>query len=224
MAKVLVVEDQPSVVAIVRYHLENAGLDGIFAGDTDEAWRHIVQEEPDVAVVDIKLPGSDGWSLLEKIRGDSRFRHLPVVVLTGLLEPDIADKAASMGAEYLSKPFAASALLSKIKGLMVTTNGSSASSGSATGPSALASEIGVVSIGVVLLLDGYRIEGHVHLPPELGRFSDAWESVMRDHREFVPVTTCRVTTGDGDTTIATPSFIEVRKSHIRAVFPMDMTS
>ena len=83
---------------------------------------------------------------------------------------------------------------------------------------------GRVSIGDVLWLDGYRIEGHVHLPPELGRFSDAWESVMRDHREFVPVTTCRVTTGDGDMIIATPSFIEVRKSHIRAVFPMDITS
>ncbi len=225
MPKILVVEDQPSVVAIVRYHLENAGFDGVFAGDVEEAWRHIVQEQPDVAVLDIKLPGSDGWSLLEKIRGDGRFRHLPVVVLTGLLEPDIADRAASMGAEYLSKPFAASALLSKIKNLVpASSNGKAGSTHDAPAPSALASEIGVVSIGVVMLLDGYRIEGNVHLPPELGRFSDAWESVMRDHREFVPVTECRVLASDGDATIATPSFIEVRKSHIRAVFPMDITS
>lgn len=226
MAKVLVVEDQPSVVAIVRYHLESAGFEGVFAGDVDEAWRHIVRESPDAAVLDIKLPGSDGWSLLEKIRSDGRYHRMPVVVLTGLLEPEIAERAQSLGAEYLSKPFAASALLSKIKGLVGSNGSSSAQPQSPKPPPAptgFTPKIEMVSVGVVILVDGYRIEGQIYLPPELGRFSDAWESVIRDNREFVPVTDCRVVSADGSTTISTPSFVEVRKTHITAVFPMDIT-
>ncbi len=228
MPKVLVVEDQPSVVAIVRYHLESAGFEGVFAGDVEEAWRHIVRESPDVAVLDIKLPGSDGWSLLQKIRSDGRYHRMPVVVLTGLLEPEIAERAATMGADYLSKPFAASALLSKIKGL-VGTNGVGAGSPNGApkpppAPSGFSPKIELVAVGVVLLLDGYQVEGDIYLPPELGRFSDAWESVIRDNREFVPVTNCTVSSADGGTPIASPSFVEVRKSHIRAVFPKDITS
>lgn len=230
MPKVLVLEDQPSVVAIVRYHLENAGYSGVFAGDVEEAWRHLVTEGPDAAVVDIKLPGSDGWSFLERVRADGRFHKLPVVVLTGLLEPEIADRAESMGAEYLSKPFAASALLDKIQALVKGgSNGSRAAPGTpppapappSAGP---AHKIEMVSIGVVLLLDTFQIEGEVHLPPELKRFSDAWESVMRDPRQFVPVTGCRVTSNATGAVISSPAFMEVRKVDIRGIYPMELTS
>ena len=81
----------------------------------------------------------------------------------------------------------------------------------------------MVIVPVVLLLDAYRIEGKLHLPPELVRFSDAWESVMRDHREYVPVTDARITTIDGVEVVESP-FLEVRKSDVRAVFPRDLAS
>lgn len=217
MPKVLVVEDEPSVVTVLRYHLESAGFEGLYAHDAADGWRLLVSDAPDVAVIDIGLPGGDGWGLLEKIRSDGRFSAMPAIVLTGKSLAEIEDRLSDLNAEYMGKPLAATALLTRIRHLVQGRSQKNADS-------ALSESIRVelVAIGVVLLLDGYRIEGKVYLPPELGRFSDAWESVIRDHRNFVPVTEARVTTPDGSHTIASPAFIEVRKSDVRAVFPMDV--
>jgi DNA-binding response OmpR family regulator len=214
MPKILVVEDQQSVVAIVRYHLESAGMEGLFASDVQDGWRLLTGEGPDAAVVDIGLPGADGWTLIEKLRGDERFAGLPVIVLTGLIEPEVVRRAASLGCRYLSKPFAASALLAKIR------EGVEPVGPSPRAPRRDASRMDLVVVGVVLLLDHYRVEGKVHLPPEPARFSDAWESVLRDTRAYLPVTDARVASRGGDE-VAAPAFVEVRKSDVRAVFPQD---
>ena len=76
-----------------------------------------------------------------------------------------------------------------------------------------------VVVAVIMLLDAYRIEGTLYLPPKFGRFSDGWESVMRDDRSYVPVTDAKITTLQGVEVVSSP-FIEVRKSDIRAVFPV----
>jgi DNA-binding response OmpR family regulator len=218
MPKILVVEDQQSVVAIVRYHLESAGMDGVFASEVADGWRLLTTEEPDAAVVDIGLPGADGWTLIEKLRSDERFARLPVVVLTGLIEPDVVRRAASLDCDYLSKPFAASALLAKIRDGMhpvaqVRPGGPA--------PKRDPNKVDVVVVGVVLLLDHYQVEGKVHLPPELARFSDAWETVIRDNRDYLPMTDVRVSLRDGHSIVASPSFLEIRKADVRAVFPQD---
>ena len=216
MPKILVVEDQQSVVAIVRYHLESAGMEGFFASDVQDGWRLLTTEAPDAAVIDIGLPGADGWTLIEKLRRDERFGALPIVVLTGLIEPDVVRRAASLGCEYLSKPFAASALLGKIRdGLQPAQAPARAE------PRVDPNKVELVVVGVVMLLDHYQVEGKVHLPPELARFSDAWESLIRDNRDYVPVTDVRVSLRDGHTVVAMPSFMEVRKADVRAVFPQD---
>jgi two-component system alkaline phosphatase synthesis response regulator PhoP len=219
MTKVLVVDDDPSTVTVVRYHLENAGFEGVYASDAAEGWRLLVTEMPDLAVVDIKLPGEDGWSLLERIRSDGRFVDLPAIVLSGTAEEDADQRARGLGAEYLAKPFAATALLTRIRGLA----DDSAAGGDLPASGGSSRRVEMVIVPVVLLLDAYRIEGKLHLPPELVRFSDAWESVMRDHREYVPVTDARITTIDGVEVVESP-FLEVRKSDVRAVFPRDLAS
>jgi hypothetical protein len=76
-------------------------------------------------------------------------------------------------------------------------------------------------VRVVLMLDVCRIEGSIHLPPELTRFSDAWESVMRDPRAFFPVTGTKLRYGDDSQLLYAPDFMEVRKTEVRAVFPVD---
>jgi two-component system phosphate regulon response regulator PhoB len=82
MAKVLVVDDQPSMQAIVKYHFENTGYERLYANTVDEGWRILVTESPDALVTDIGLPGDDGWSLIERVRGNGRFHQVPIVVLT----------------------------------------------------------------------------------------------------------------------------------------------
>lgn len=219
MAKVLVVDDQPSTIAIVRYHLESGGFAGVFAGDVHEGWRLLVSESPDAAVVDIRLPGPDGWTLIERLRADGRFRSLPVIVLTGLVEDEVVERARQLGCIYLSKPFAASALLEKLR----TTLRDRGMHPPVARPAANlpGPKVTLVEVGVVVLLDAYRIEGKVHLPPELGRFSDAWESVMRDQRTFIPLTDARVTAAGSGVEVSAPPFIEIRKSDVRAVYPGD---
>ena len=77
------------------------------------------------------------------------------------------------------------------------------------------------STPVVLLLDACRISATIYLAPELGRFSEAWESVMHDHRLFIPVTNAVVTTLTGESVGERSAFMQVRKTDIRAVSPLD---
>lgn len=77
----------------------------------------------------------------------------------------------------------------------------------------------LVKVGVVLLMDPYVVTGTVHLPPEVRRFSDAWESVLSDRRTFIPVTDAEIKRGD-EIVLQTP-FIHVRKSDVRAASPLD---
>jgi DNA-binding response OmpR family regulator len=220
MAKILVVEDQPSVVSIIRYHLENEGFTGLFAEDVQEGWKALVSEVPDAVVMDIRLPGAEGWNLIERIRNDGRYHDLPIVILTGLLEPEVVERAAALRCDYLSKPFAASALLTKIRTSIKTRQQAGPTPPPPPRSATAAPQVQMVAVGVVILLDSYRIEGTVHLPPEISRFSDAWESIVRDPRSFFPVTDARITT-DGNEVVATPGFLEVRKDDVRAVFPKE---
>ena len=215
--KVLVVEDDPSASMVLRYQLEDAGYTCVQSTTVDDGWELLVAEYPDAAVVDIRLPGQDGWALLEKMRGDGRFHDLPALVLTGLLEAEDMEHAKSLNCEYLGKPYAAAALLRKMEDLIKARE--SADLSPSDPPKG--TKIELKAVRVVLLLDSYQIEGNVFVPPELRRFSDAWESVMRDNRSFIPVTDASVTRGENTTPIATPDFIEVRKSELRGVFPIE---
>jgi CheY-like chemotaxis protein len=240
MAKVLIVEDQPSVATVVQYHVEQAGFETTQAGDVEEAWRKLVTEVPDAAVVDIKLPGADGWTFIERVRADGRFSGLPMVVLTGLLEADVVARAESLRCAYLSKPFAASALVNKIesqvKGIAPAKptlddlhqghqshkgGGHMQQPAQPPAPMAQGGHVDLISVRVVMLLPSYQIEGNMHLPPELGRFSDAWESLIKDQRHFLPVTDAIITVLGGPKAVARAGFLQVRKSDISGIFPKE---
>jgi CheY-like chemotaxis protein len=221
MTKVLVVEDQPSVMQIVRYHFENEGFQGVYAGDVEEAWRLLVSENPDAVVTDIALPTADGWTLIEKIRNDGRYHSTPIVVLTGLQEPEVAERAKSLRCAFLTKPFAATALLNKVKTMVKENSGTKATG--APVMDAQTHRIELVPVAVVILLDRFAVEGTIYMPPELVRFSDAWESIHRDPRSFFPMTNARVTSIDGGQLVAAPAFLEVAKADVYAVFPVDST-
>lgn len=213
MPKVMVVEDDQRIASLVRHILEADGYTAVSAEDVEEAWRELVAEMPDAAVIDLRLPGADGWSLLERVRSDGRFSRLPVVILTGMHDPEVITRAASFGAEYIGKPFSGDALLDKIRHAMENA-----------GQEPLAPARQRVELRtrvVVILLGEYRIEGKVHLPSELDRFSDAWESIVRDSRSYVPVTEASVERHDGSVIVPSAQFLQVSKADIRAVFPVE---
>jgi DNA-binding response OmpR family regulator len=197
MPKVLVVEDDLRVVAMIRQHLQLEGFSVVEASDAKEAWQLLLEERPDAALIDLNLRTErDGWGLVGTVREDGRFARLPTVVMTGVEEPHLTDRADELGSGFLSKPFSGAEVVEGLRQAMKRALNTSR---------------------VVLHLAALRIEGTVHLPA--GRFSDGWEALMREERVFVPVTEATVSAGDSSD-VEVP-FLEVRKADILAVHPLE---
>jgi len=218
--RVLVVEDDPTTVEILRFHLAEAGFETVTAGTVEEGWKVLETGiHPVLAIVDIRLPGAYGGKLLEMIRNDDRFARMPVMVLTGLLDPEAIEQAKRFGCEYMGKPFEPDDLISKIRKLVTVQP--------APPIPMLMGEpdryVKMAPVRVLLLTDSYQITGNIHVSPKQSRFSDAWEALMRDGRAFIPVTDARVSRADGSQVIASPTFMEISKTDVRGICPVDKT-
>lgn len=103
--RVLVVDDDPILLEFATVHLSspNAVIETAPNGET--AWSMLTSDRFDVVLLDIVMPGPDGFSLLEKIRAEPKLRHLPVVMLTGHEDIVSVDRAYSLGANsFIAKP------------------------------------------------------------------------------------------------------------------------
>ena len=103
--KAVVVEDDLTVAGMVAYFLELQGIACFHAGTAEEGWRMIAAQAPAMAVVDQRLPGRDGSWLLELMRHDERFAHLPVVLISGYEDAAVEARALELGCCCLAKPF-----------------------------------------------------------------------------------------------------------------------
>ncbi len=104
LPRVLIVEDDPDLLVILRVNLSSAGLEPILAGDGRTAISRIEAEKPDAVLLDVMLPGIDGWQVLEQLHrmGDP----VPVVVCSAIRDPEDKARAEAMGAvAYVVKPF-----------------------------------------------------------------------------------------------------------------------
>jgi DNA-binding response OmpR family regulator len=104
MARILVVDDEPRIVEVVRAYLEREGHDVDTAGDGDRALELATSGEPDLVVLDVMLPGRSGFDVLRTMR--SRGQQTPVILLTA--RDDVIDRVAGLelGADdYVTKPF-----------------------------------------------------------------------------------------------------------------------
>jgi DNA-binding response OmpR family regulator len=206
MLKVLIVEDDRNVASLVRHLLEEEGFVSSFSVDIEGAWGSLTGEPPDAAIIDLGLLGGEsGWDLIERIRKDEKFGSLPVVILTGSPPDQVVDRARELHCEYLGKPFSAPALLDRLQ-LAVRAAGRAP---------------GQRTEHVVLMMGEYRVEGQVHVPVELTRFSDAWEAVVRDPREFLPVTDAKLFSIADGQMLVNAAFIQVRKQDVKAAFTAD---
>lgn len=101
---VLVVEDDPDVLQILRLNLEASGLDTMLAADGDTAFRRMVEERPDAILLDLMLPVMDGWAILAALT--SRDDAPPVVVCSARRGDAEVRRATRLGAfDYVLKPF-----------------------------------------------------------------------------------------------------------------------
>jgi DNA-binding response OmpR family regulator len=114
--KILLVDDDPDLLAVTGFALQQAGFLVVKAGDGVEALTAFQREQPDLAVLDINMPRMNGFDLARQLRERSR---IPLIMLTARSEEEDVVKALSLGADdYLSKPFSPKILLARVKALL----------------------------------------------------------------------------------------------------------
>ena len=114
--KVLVVDDEDHIVALARIYLTRAGYEVEGVGDGSQALARFAQIKPDLVVLDIMLPGSDGLAICKEIRKQSQ---VPIIMLTA--RDEVTDKVVGLevGADdYLTKPFHPQELVARAKALL----------------------------------------------------------------------------------------------------------
>ncbi|NPV91880.1 MAG: response regulator transcription factor [Firmicutes bacterium] len=118
--KILIVDDEDSIVKLVDYNLGKEGFQTIVSYSGDDAWERIVHERPDLVVLDVMLPGLDGISLLKKMRQEKL--NLPVIMLTARGEEIDRVMGLELGCDdYVTKPFSPRELAARIKAVLRRT-------------------------------------------------------------------------------------------------------
>jgi DNA-binding response OmpR family regulator len=116
VAQILVVDDDPEVQQLLGYVLQREGHDVLSAQTGEEALRAIQRSAPDLVILDVMLPGIDGFTVCERLR---LARSMPVLMLTGLIEEQDKIRGLDTGADdYLTKPFSPGELLARVRALL----------------------------------------------------------------------------------------------------------
>lgn len=111
--RILAVDDEPQNLRLLQRSLDEEGYHAVVTGDPSRVMELMDQEEPDLVLLDLMLPGISGLELLQRIR---EFSGVPVIFLTASSNDEDAVKALRMGADdYVTKPFSPSELLARIE-------------------------------------------------------------------------------------------------------------
>lgn len=112
--KVLVIDDEPEMLNLVKYTLEQAGFEVHTCDNGRQAWDEIAKVRPDVLVLDVMLPGIDGYSLQLKISQEPTTKDLPIVVLTALEPSKTLFQKFPQVQGFMTKPFKTEELLKTV--------------------------------------------------------------------------------------------------------------
>jgi DNA-binding response OmpR family regulator len=114
--KILIVDDDPDLLSLVGFALSQSGFAVVKGVDVASALKAFADEAPDLAILDINLPGGSGFDICEAIRKQSR---IPIMMLTARGEEEDLVRALDLGADdYLTKPFSPRTLLARVRALL----------------------------------------------------------------------------------------------------------
>jgi len=117
--RILVVDDEPDIVALVVYHLAKDGFRVSSAANGPDALASARREHPALIVLDLMLPGLSGFEVLEQLRADDDTRDIAVLMLTARKEEPDRIKGLSLGADdYLTKPFSPQELVLRVRAIL----------------------------------------------------------------------------------------------------------
>ncbi|HKF14906.1 MAG TPA: response regulator [Gaiellaceae bacterium] len=119
MTKVLVVDDEAPIRLLCRVNLEAEKMDVLEAADGEKGLEMARAEKPDIVLLDVMMPGMDGWQVAERLFDDPETRDIPLVFLTARAE--LRDRARGLelgGVDYITKPFNPTELAKVVEGLL----------------------------------------------------------------------------------------------------------
>lgn len=120
---VLVIDDEKDLIELVRYNLEKDGYDVVGAPDGEGGLEIALAHHPDLVVLDVMMPGTDGLEVCRRLRADARTARLPVIMLTAKAAEADRVVGLEMGADdYLVKPFSPRELVARIKAVLRRTH------------------------------------------------------------------------------------------------------
>jgi CheY-like chemotaxis protein len=104
--KLLLADDSVTIQKVVNLTFADEGIEVISVGDGDSAMEKILETSPDLIMVDVNMPGLNGYQICENLRNNPALSHTPVILLVGSFEPFDEEEAKRVGADdYLTKPF-----------------------------------------------------------------------------------------------------------------------
>ena len=118
-ASILVADDEPNIVLSLEFLLKQAGFRVRTVSDGEAALAAIAQEPPDLVLLDVMIPGRDGYAVCQEIRSNPAWRDMRIIMLTAKGGDIQREKGLSLGAdEYVTKPFSTRELVERVRRLL----------------------------------------------------------------------------------------------------------
>jgi len=207
--RILVVDDEPDITALVAYHLAKAGYRVSTAANGPDALKAAREERPDVVILDVMLPGVSGYDVLAELRRREETRDVGVILLTARREEPDRIRGLSLGADdYLTKPFSPAELALRVNALLrrlaapAVTSGSTLTAGpvsidrSSHRVSVEGKDVELTATEYKLLLTLVERRGRVQTRPQL--LETVWEAQPDIQTRTVDMHVQRLRTKLGD--------------------------
>ena len=119
MQRILIIEDESDIAELISFNLTRQEFETLKAHDGITGVNMAFEHLPDLIILDLMLPGKDGYGVLKDLRQDSRTRNIPVLMLTARSQPEDRIRGLEAGADdYLAKPFSSKELLLRIQAIL----------------------------------------------------------------------------------------------------------
>ncbi len=120
---VLVVDDEPMARTLLRLMLVRAGFEVLEAEDGYDALQQVSESLPDVMILDVMMPGMDGFAVCETLRREEKTAHLPIIMLSAKTDLDSVNRGLRAGAtKYLTKPVSPEDLTRNVRDVLDNGN------------------------------------------------------------------------------------------------------
>lgn len=121
--KILLVDDEPSILLSLEFLMEQEGYDVHTATDGDEALQSVREKLPDLILLDIMMPKRDGFEVCQIIRANPEWKETKIILLTAKGREVDQEKGLALGADdYITKPFATQELIKKVNMILESSS------------------------------------------------------------------------------------------------------